>query len=175
MRTLSLILFGLILLAGPVLAGEDHPLSTPSGWFDFENCVFCKNLIKDPELLHHSTWEESAEQAFAAMEQVGMEMQTGKRNPMTQKMCGSCKEWGMLMMAGVQVEEVKGKGTAVTLMTSDDPALVKRLHDLVDRNNEEMAILMKAAGGDGHDYHHDHGHGHDHDHDHDHGDKHHSH
>ncbi len=137
MRTLSLILFGLILLAGPVLAGEDHPLSTPSGWF--------------------------------------MEMQTGKRNPMTQKMCGSCKEWGMLMMAGVQVEEVKGKGTAVTLMTSDDPALVKRLHDLVDRNNEEMAILMKAAGGDGHDYHHDHGHGHDHDHDHDHGDKHHSH
>jgi len=172
MRTLSTTLIFLILLAGPVLAGE-QTMSTPSGWFDFENCVFCKNLIEDPGLLPHCTWEnfkiengamnimtiepaykESMEKANAAMNRIGMEIQSGKRNPMTEKMCGSCQQWGMLMGSGVEMEQVKGEAAEVTLMTSEDPQLVKRLHELVDRNNEEMAIMMGQDSDHEHDHHH---------------------
>ena len=58
MKTFALIL-GLVLLALPALAGDhpssaDHPLATASGWFDLENCEFCKNLLSDPELLELS-------------------------------------------------------------------------------------------------------------------------
>lgn len=42
-------------LATAAVAG--HPMKSESGWFDFENCAFCKNLMEDPELLAHTTWE----------------------------------------------------------------------------------------------------------------------
>jgi hypothetical protein len=179
-----LILAATVLLTVPALAGDEaaHPMGTPSGWFDFENCAFCKNLATDPELLHHTTWEthaiadgmmtiiavepayaESMARASAAMAKLGADMESGKVNPMATKMCGSCQEYGMLMMAGVTTEQVKGEAAEVMLMTSDDPALVKRLHAMVERNNEEMALMMASgkehAGHDGHGHAHD---GHDH-------------
>lgn len=161
-----IILAALFAIALPAFAGDhpEHPKAAKTGWFDFENCVFCKNLMEDPNLLSHTTWENhkvangmmnimtvapefksSMAKANKAMEGVGMDIQSGKSNPMTMKMCGHCQEWGQLMMAGVTLEKVEGDAADVTLTTSDDPVLVARLHKLVERNNMEMEKMMAVS------------------------------
>ncbi len=177
MKTFALIL-SLIIFSVPVLAGDhpeaaEHPMATKSGWFDLENCAFCKNLLTDPHLLEHMTWEthktesgmmyistcdphyaDSYAAANKAMEQLGNDMMTGKVNPMEVKMCGSCAAFGQLTMAGVKMENIDGEAADIMLFWSHDPALVAKLHEYADRNNSEMAEFMTAA--DGHE-----GHGHD--------------
>jgi hypothetical protein len=145
----------------------EHPLKTESGWFDMENCVFCKNLIEDPGLLPHMTWEshkiangmvqiftvqpqykQSYAKCMQAMETIGNDMMSGKVNPMEAKMCGSCAAYGQLMMAGAKNEHVPGDAADVSLITADDPALVVKIHEICDRNNKEMALMMGAAHGE---------------------------
>ena len=172
---------GLILLAMPALAGDhpsshvdkhaeghsgNHPMATKSGWFDLQNCEFCKNLTADPDLLPHLTWETiKTENGFAqistcapefkdsynkcnqAIAKLGNDMMTGKVNPMQVKMCGSCAGFGQFMMAGVKTENIHGEAADVMLVSSDDPAIVQKLHDYADRNNQEMAEMMASAHG----------------------------
>jgi hypothetical protein len=155
-----------LLVALPALAG-DHPMGSESGWFDMENCAFCKSLTADPGLLPHITWEvhaisagmmhvvtvdpayaESMATASKAMEELGMGIQSGKINPMELDMCGHCMEFGQIMMAGVHTETAKGAAAEVTLFTSDDAALVKRMRTMAERDNKEMAMM--TAGHEGH-------------------------
>ncbi|MCP4570922.1 MAG: hypothetical protein GY838_01095 [bacterium] len=170
-----IVLAAVFAVALPALAGNEADTRTPSGWFDMANCAFCESLLEDPGLMAHTTWEghpiadgmmyimtvepeyaESMAKAGAAMAQVGTEIQSGKRNPMTTPMCGHCKEFGMIMMSGVNMETVQGDAADVTIYTSDDEATVKRMHALVKRDHEEMALMASAEGDHG-----DHkGHGH---------------
>jgi len=159
-----LILMMAVLIAVPALAGGHK---TESGWFDMENCAFCKNLTVDPGLLPHTTWETHAidagmmqvmtvDPAYAeamatagrAMQDLGMKIQSGEVNPMGLKMCGHCMEFGQLMMAGVHAETVSGKAAEVTLFTSDDPALVTRLQAMAARDTKEMELMMAGHGQD---------------------------
>jgi hypothetical protein len=171
MKTFAL-LIALSLLTLPALAG-DHPMATESGWFDLENCAFCKNLLTDPELLEHMTWEthriengmmyitvvdpgyqKSYVAANKAMEKLGNDMMTGAVNPMQVKMCGSCAEFGQLMMAGVEMENIDGDAADIMLITSTDPQMVAKLHAYADRNNKEMAEFMAASHETEHHHHH---------------------
>lgn len=166
-KSLSLtILLALAAGALPALAGESAPLAhkTPSGWFDMENCYFCKNLVADPQLLSHCQWETrptsdgmltimtvepewrgAMAKVNAAMENCITQMHGGKVDLAKVKMCGFCQAYGELMNAGVKMETVKGDVAEVTIMRSDDPKLVQRMHDIAKRNTEEMAIMMAAA------------------------------
>ncbi len=164
MRTIT-VAFSLAALAAvfilPSVAAESHPMGTASGWFDFENCAFCRNLMKDPGLLPHTTWEvlpiakgvaqvitvepeysAAMAEAGAAMEKLGQDIQTGKVNPMATEMCGHCQEFGMILMAGVHTETIKAQAAEVTLFTSEDPALVERMHAMAKRDAEELKEMM---------------------------------
>ncbi len=151
------------------LAQAEHPTKSESAWFDFENCEFCKNLMEDPGLLEHSTWEnhpikngsiniitvdpayaESMATAEKKMNELGMKIQAGEVNPMTLTMCQSCQTFGMLMMGGVNMERVEGDAAIITLLTSDDPSVVTRLHEMAQRNTEELAKMMESHAGHSH-------------------------
>ena len=135
-------------------------MKSESGWFDYENCAFCKTLLEDPGLLEHSTWEnhaikngsmsivvvdpqyaEAMATAEKKMSDLGNKISKGEVNPMTMKMCGHCMSFGMIVMSGVNMERVNAEAAVITMMTSDDPAMVQRLHDQVKRDNEEMALM----------------------------------
>ncbi|MEZ4388940.1 MAG: hypothetical protein R3D98_15450 [Candidatus Krumholzibacteriia bacterium] len=171
MKTLLLGL-ALALIALPVVAGDQPSHQSASGWFDMENCAFCKNLVEDPGLLSHMTWESheisngavtiatvdpayraSYEKAGKAMETLGNKMMNGEVNPMTVKMCGHCQMFGQLMMAGARMEEVHGDLADVSLITSDNPDVVKMIHQMTERDRKEMAMME----GRGHDHPDDHG------------------
>lgn len=159
-------------IALPALAGNEQDMRTPSGWFDMANCAFCENLVEDPELLAHATWEghpisngmmyimtvapeykEAMAKAGEAMAKVGSDIQSGKVNPMTLPMCGHCKEFGMIMMSGAKMETVQGDAADVSIYTSDDAATVERMHALVKRDHEEMTAMASAEDHSGHDHH----------------------
>ncbi len=162
----SLALCALPLLASLAVAGG--PMKSESGWFDFENCAFCKNLTAEDGLLEHSTWENhpikngvmnivTVEPEYAAamvragehMNTLGMKIQSGEVNPMGLKMCQHCQTFGMTMMSGkMNMEEVRGGAAVVTLMTSDDAAVVTKLHEMAARDTKEMALMM--GGGSDH-------------------------
>ncbi len=148
------------------LAGEPAPMAhkTPSGWFDMENCYFCKNLVADPQLLSHCQWETqptsdgmvtimtvepawrgAMAKAGAGMESCAEQMHSGKVDFTKVKMCGFCTAYGELMTAGVKMETIKGDVAEVTIMRSSDPKMVQKMHDIAKRNTEEMAIMMAAA------------------------------
>jgi hypothetical protein len=165
----ALPLFALPQFASTAWAEEAMAHKTPSGWFDMENCAFCKNLVQDPGLLPHTTWENFAIEngmmniftvapeyaasmatCTAAMEELGAKLHSGEVNPADVKMCGHCMAYGGLMAAGVKMETVKGKAAEVTLMTSGDPAVVAKIHTMVERDNEEMALMMSGDPHQGH-------------------------
>jgi hypothetical protein len=164
MKTVGVIL--LMCLAVPALAGDPHAqaMKTKSGWFDMENCAFCKNLVKNPELLNHMQCENHATangavsvtivepaykaayaEAMGAMMALGEQMHSGKVDPTKVKMCGHCAAYGQLMMAGVNMENVDGETADVMLMTSSDPQVIAKIHEYVTRTNQEMGELMAAG------------------------------
>ncbi len=135
-----------------VIAGEDQK------WFDMENCSFCKHLVKDPELLKNMTWEhhdipkgavaittvapeykKTYLAAQQAMQDLGMRMQNGEVKPADVKMCGHCMHYGHLMASGATIDYVSGEAAEVTIIWSDTPETVEKIHDYAQRNREELA------------------------------------
>lgn len=164
----TLVLMAMVLLALPAVA-VDHPLKTPSGWFDMANCVFCRNLVADPELLHHARWETlptasgmmmvmavepewaaAMAKANAAMEATGAKLHSGEIKMADAKMCGFCTAYGELMAGGVQFETVKGQVADITLASSSDPKMVEKMHVIAKRNTEEMVLMMGGGAADPH-------------------------
>jgi hypothetical protein len=163
----TLMLMAMVLVALPALAGEPAHMAhkTPSGWFDMENCYFCKNLVADPELLSHCRWETqptadgmmtimavepawraAMAKAGAGMEECAAKLHGGQVDMAKVKLCGFCQAYGELVTAGVQPETIKGQVAEVSVFRSSDPKLVQKMHEIARRNTEEMAIMMAAAG-----------------------------
>jgi hypothetical protein len=161
-----LLVLAILSLALPAAAGDAHhqAMKTKSGWFDMENCAFCKSLVKDPALLEHMQCENHntangalsltvVEPAYAAaygqamgeMVALGQKMHNGEIDPTKVKMCGHCTAYGQLMMAGVNIENIDGEAADIMLMTSGDPQVIAKIHEFTNRTNQEMGELMAAS------------------------------
>ncbi|MFH1373610.1 MAG: hypothetical protein ABII79_07440 [bacterium] len=148
----------LVLAVGLIAyAGEE------AQWFDMENCAFCSNMCKNPELIDHMIWEHHNiangmlsittvepefkapyTEAMDAMKKLGEAMEVGKVDMAELKLCGACQHYGTLEAAGAKSEYIFGEAADIFLMTSDDPELVKKIQEYGQRNNDEMA-KMEAA------------------------------
>jgi hypothetical protein len=141
----------LVLISGILSAGEKP-------WFDMENCVFCKNLAAEPGLLDNMKWEHydiehgalamtvvapKYEEAFTKaqkeMQDVAMKMAKGETEGVVT--CGHCDTYAMLMMSGAKFENVKTSAGYITLITSDDEEMIKKIHAFAQRNRDEMAKM----------------------------------
>ncbi len=140
---------GTLIVSGLAFAGDE-------AWFDMENCSFCKNLTEDPDLLHHMTWEgynisngiisvttvekdyaDSFATCSANMAKAGEQMKQGEKMPM----CNSCTTFGMIMMKGLNSEQVETNHGEIWIMTSDDPEVVKEMQTWAERNMAELAKM----------------------------------
>ncbi len=95
-------------------------------------------------------YKESFAKAGQAMQELGMKIRKGEVNPMTLPMCERCKTFGMLQMSGIRTEAVMGDAATVFIHTLDDPDLVDRMHDIVARDHEEMALMKGDHKGHDH-------------------------
>ena len=164
----------LVIVAVVLVAASTLTLAGDDKWYDMENCGFCKQLLDPPDMLEHSSYEHHNiangiisvatvdkkyigpwRAAEAKMEEMGMKMQKGEQVPM----CNACMAMGGLMMKGAKWENIITMHGSVSLMTSDDPAVVKEIQVWAQKSTDEMAKMEKMEKKDDHGEHgHDHGH-----------------
>ncbi|MDF1545098.1 MAG: hypothetical protein P1R58_08350 [bacterium] len=152
MRRITVVMCLMLILAFALtVTAEDAP------WFDMENCSFCSDM--DQEMMMKLGWEhyniengsmtvstipreytEEWEKVRAGWKAKGEKMMAGEKMPL----CGMCTAMGGLMMKGVKSEEVKWSMGYISLMTSDDPAIVKEVHAFTDKTNAELDKMMEA-------------------------------
>jgi len=149
----------MILLPAAVLALAGLILHAEEGvkWLDPQNCHFCKPLAETEGLMEHVNWEnykiangmvsvttyapewaEKAKAASAAMKKLWDEY-----DPTVEvHMCGMCQAWMQMPMDKIKMESVDFTGGELSLTTSDDPAIVARMHEIVDKTVAAMAVMM---------------------------------
>jgi hypothetical protein len=136
-----------------VSAGDD------GAWFDMENCGMCKNMSAEKGLMENMQWENVAiengllsictvdkkyDEAYKRSQKKMQETSALLMKGEKMDLCGFCKSYGSLMMAGAMMENVETKAGHIMLMTSDNPEVVKQMHAHVERTNEEMAKMMNS-------------------------------
>lgn len=144
---------------------DHHEGSEHGGWFDAEHCDVCKPLAQNPQLMMSTKWESHLLKNGMMMVASPPKEQMGKFREVCQKMdmavekiaegekpkglCGFCEAMGGVMQAGATLEKVETEFGEVTLVTSDNPETVKKIHEVAKRSQEEMekiAAMIKKAG-----------------------------
>jgi hypothetical protein len=142
----------LIMLVAVLLFSFSNADEKP--WFDMEHCSFCKILTEYDGLLDNMTWEhypisngvvtistvndayrEAYDEVGTRMQAVGQKVMQGEELPL----CQMCATFGTFFSRGAKYEKVATKKGDFSLMTSDDPELVKEMHEWARHTNEEMA------------------------------------
>ena len=140
------------LMAG-VTAEED-------AWMDMANCDMCKHLSANADLLDHMTWNhydvkngimsvctvtddfaEAYAAAGAAMGATNQKMMAGEEV----SLCNMCSEMSGMMMAGASMELVDTDFGNIRLATSNDGAMVTKLHAWAEKTRSEMAKKVEVT------------------------------
>jgi hypothetical protein len=144
-----------------VFAGGSVQAQESAKWFDLENCEMCKCLGEHKELMSVMKMdiktfsngmlmivtvpEEQKELLAQCREEMKKKSQSITADT---KMCGFCHSFGELMMAGAKVEELDTVAGPITIITSDDPELVQKIHQHAKRSIEEHEKMEKASAGE---------------------------
>ena len=129
---------GLLVAVGMSIGDEGK------SWFDIHNCGMCKNMAAEEGLMDNLNWEthkisngmvtittigtgyqEKFERATKNMQATAQKMMAGEEV----HLCGFCTSYGNLMMAGVSSDIVESEVGVIQLITSNDEAVVKQIHD----------------------------------------------
>jgi hypothetical protein len=150
-------------VAAPVLAGSP---TTEKPWFDMQNCALCKAMTAEPGLMEHSTFDtyptatglvgvctvdpafkEAHDRANAKMMATMKDLEAGKD---VGPLCGFCTSYSSLMKAGAKSEDFTSGNTYVMVLSSTDPAVIKKINTHAQRTSDEMKKMregMKAGAG----------------------------
>lgn len=154
----SLLVFAVIFSSlGISRANAQSSPETP--WFDIDHCSFCQNMSSQPGLLENMQCDtikldngivmvamvpkefmNAMERANEGMQATVKQLQMGKQLPL----CGFCECFGNLIMRGAKLEKRKGQHSEVTMLTSNDPQLVKDIHAMADRSEKERQGLEEV-------------------------------
>jgi len=143
-----------------VVAIAAYVVAQEKPWFDMKNCAMCSTLASKPGLLEAMTWDHypianglmtvsscpeqfkaTMNQAMTEMGKVQEKIKAGEKVYLD----GYCTTYGELMAAGAKVENVHTSMGDVTLMTSNDPKVVAKIHEFGQRTIDELAKMAAAA------------------------------
>jgi uncharacterized membrane-anchored protein YhcB (DUF1043 family) len=119
---------------------------------EMQKCEVCKFLAEKPDLMKQMTWETHKidngmisvasgpkenkdefhavhEKMMQAVAKVKADQQQGK--PV--QLCEYCQSMSELMKAGAKQQNIETAGGAICLVTSDDPAVVQKIHAAADK------------------------------------------
>lgn len=138
----------------------DHKHDGKAGWFDSAHCDVCKPWNENQQLMMSTKWETHLIKNGMLMVSVVPKDMMDDFQAVCKKceanhkaiaaggkeasMCGFCDAMGGLMQAGVKMEEVTTEFGKITLMTSDDAATVKKIHEVAKKSQEEAKKMLAA-------------------------------
>jgi hypothetical protein len=157
-RLITAVLACALAIGAAATAGDEVP------WFDMEKCVFCKHFNDEPGCLDHATyevhkikngivsigavepeWQEAWDRIEAAMKEEQKKIEAITDPAEMPYMCGSCCAYGEFMKAGLVPQKIESAVGDIEIWTSDDPAMVQKLHDFADKTMAAMAKMTEAA------------------------------
>lgn len=150
----------LMLFVGTPAHGDHHNegVQRVGAWFDAHECAICKHLGEKPELMQAMRWEthllkngmmmvavapEELRAEYAAccksMKNASEEIADGAE---AESICGYCDSFTELVHDGAVLQELVTAVGSVTLVTSDNPSMVEKIHVHAKRTQEEEAKLL---------------------------------
>jgi cytochrome c553 len=127
-------------------------------WFDMKQCAFCKNMAPLESRMAEISCDthkvdngmimvsfvpedlkDDMEQSHEKMMETAKQLESGKQLAM----CGFCHQIGMLMSQGVKMQRLAGDHGEITLFTSEDPEMVKKIHEFADRTIRETKAQLE--------------------------------
>jgi hypothetical protein len=119
---------------------------------EMKKCAVCKYIAENPELMKHMTWEthkiengmlclttvpkdmkRDFDAASEKMMQAVAKVQADQKEGKPVELCGFCASMGELMKTNAKQLHIDISTGAIHLCTSDDPAVVKKIHAMADK------------------------------------------
>lgn len=161
MRKLSCCITALAMMAVITIAMAQETQTETSGqlaWFDLENCEVCKHIADDWNMMKHVKWEthlidNGALSVSVVPEEFASKVKSAKQQMKAAiakvaggekvKCCGYCQSMGSLVSEGAKVREIASVGGDISMVTSDDPAVVAKIHEHAKRTISEHKKMLK--------------------------------
>jgi hypothetical protein len=137
---------GLLFVLGLTFAGEA----------DFHNCALCKPLMAEPNLMQNMKWDTKKiatgmvsittvppdfEQAYARAHSAMMANVAKLEAGTPMDLCPFCQGMNKLAAAGAKIENIDGAGAHVMVVSSQDPAVIQKIHEHVKWVEEAQAKM----------------------------------
>jgi hypothetical protein len=129
---------------------------------EMQKCAVCKYMAENPELMKNMIWETHkidkgmlclttvpkemkkefeavSDKMMQAIEQVKTDQKQGK--PV--ELCSFCVSMGELMKLPTKQQHIATATGAIHLVTSDDPAVVKKIHTMADKAIAEQTKMQE--------------------------------
>ena len=129
-------------------------------WFDLEKCAICSKLDAEKGLMESLNWEahvisdgmlsitvvpagyeDALLRAAEHMETSLRELESGE----PKAICGFCRSYGKLVMAGARVEEIDTLAGHVSLITATDPEVVTAIHEHARQAIQEAKRVLESV------------------------------
>ena len=127
-------------------------------WFDMDHCEICKNMASMKNDMHKIKWDvhmldngmlmvsvvpkkmkEGMAKAEKGVEATVKELESGKQLDM----CGFCQSYGGLMQMGASIKDLKTVGVDITIITSSDPEVVKKIQAFGEQSKVEHKKMLE--------------------------------
>jgi hypothetical protein len=163
---ISLAVLGLAIV-GTAIASSQSQSGDPR--VEMQKCAVCKYLAEKPELMEKMTWEthkidngmisvasapKEAKDEFHAVHEKMMQavakVKADQQQGKPVELCSYCESMSDLMKAGAKQENVDTATGTVCLVTSNDPAVVQKIHAaaekaIADQRQMEQQLKSQAA------------------------------
>jgi hypothetical protein len=129
---------------------------------EMQKCAVCKYMAENPELLKEMTWEthkidngmlclttvpkeqkKEFDTVSAKMMQAIAKLEADPAHAKDAKLCSFCRSMGELHKAGAKMQHIDTQTGAIHMVTSDDPALVKKIHAMADKAIAEQKKMQQ--------------------------------
>jgi hypothetical protein len=133
---------------------------------EMQNCAVCKYLAEKPVLMKEMIWEthkidngmlsvaavpkalkHEYEAVDAKMMQAVEQVKADAQQAKPVQLCSYCVAIGELMKAGAKEQHIATSAGTIDLFTSDDPNVVKKIHELADKAIAAQQAMAQNAGG----------------------------
>lgn len=158
------ICFGLILgsiistgLFNDVSAQDKEGQDQEIAWFDMDQCEICKNMASMKNDMHKVKWGvHNLDNGVLMVSVVPKKMKKGMAEAekgilATVKklesgeqldLCGFCQNYGTLMQLGAQFKDLKTVGGNLSIITSSDPEVVKKIQTFGKQSEVERKKMI---------------------------------
>ncbi len=145
------------LLVVMLMAGSAFAQDQEAAWFDMASCEICKHMAEVEGLMQNVKWEthiipngmmmvsvvpDSMKEAMSTARQNMMQTISRIESGESVQCCGFCQSYGALTNGGAVETRIESAAGEITLLTSDDPAVVEKIHAHAKRTIAETEAMM---------------------------------